>query len=401
MALPNSKSGGRARTVLHLARRDDTSGLFSQMARHLDAGQYRMRLATLEPLDAGLRAAMAAARVPHADFGARSKDLGDYLRIVPRLARYLRRHRVHALHSHFYYPALVGGMAGVLARTPVRVLTRHHADYHARLAGATGLGQGPGRLNRHVLLDRLSTRLYHRVIAISGATARQLLDWERAPEHKVVVVPNGIDFDDVRVSSPERVAELNREFGVGERDVLLVAARLAEEKGVDYFFRALPELRRRADRPFTVLHAGEGPLLESYQRELRALRVDDLVQFLGFRRDLPDLMAASDLLVVPSLSEAFGLVAAEALYLDLPVVATLVGGLPELVEDGVDGLLVPPANSAALAEAVLALLNNPGRRRQMAGAGHEKIAANFGFPKMMRGYEAVYADVARDRGLSR
>jgi len=371
-----------SRTLLHFARHDDTSGLFSQLARRHDREKYRMRVATLEATEPSLRTGVTAAGIPCDAFGARSKSLRDYLRVVPRLTRYLRRNRVDILHTHFYYPALVGGMAGVLARTPLRVMTRHHADYHTRLS--------PGR-NRHVRLDQLVTRLHHRVIAISKFTADHLIEVEGAPPGKIVVIPNGIDFETVRTSSPERVAQLRAEFGGPERAIILVAARLAEEKGVKFALEALPALKAATDRPFVVLSAGAGPLLGEYEALLAGQGTSDLVKFLGFRRDLPDLMAAADVLLVPSLSEAFGLVAAEALYLGTPVVATRVGGLPELVEDGRDGRLIPPGESAAIASTVAELLNAPEELAALRCAGRNKIIERFSFDAMLKGYEALYA----------
>jgi glycosyltransferase involved in cell wall biosynthesis len=115
-----------------------------------------------------------------------------------------------------------------------------------------------------------------------------------------------------------------------------------------------------------------------------------MVTFLGFRKDSPDLIAAADLLILPSLAEAFGLVLTEALYLGTPVVATRVGGIPEIVDDGIDGTLVPPADSRALAQAILELLENPEKRRRVAGAGREKVLKRFRFEDMVRSYEDIY-----------
>jgi len=128
---------------------------------------------------------------------------------------------------------------------------------------------------------------------------------------------------------------------------------------------------------------------------VRALGCEKAVRFLGFRKDSPDLIAAADLVILPSVAEAFGLVLTEALYLGTPVVATRVGGIPEIVDDGVDGILVPAANSAALAEAILGLLNDDDKRMSMAGAGREKVIKRFDFKDMVRSYESTYSQLAR------
>jgi glycosyltransferase involved in cell wall biosynthesis len=122
-----------------------------------------------------------------------------------------------------------------------------------------------------------------------------------------------------------------------------------------------------------------------------------MVNFLGFRKDSPDLIAAADLLILPSLAEAFGLVLTEALYLGTPVVATRVGGIPEIVDDGIDGALVPPGDSKALASAIIELLANPERRQRLAGPGREKVLERFRFEDMVRSYETIYTNIAANQ----
>jgi glycosyltransferase involved in cell wall biosynthesis len=146
-----------------------------------------------------------------------------------------------------------------------------------------------------------------------------------------------------------------------------------------------------------VLLAGAGPFEGSYREEVRALGCDDMVRFLGFRRDIADLMVAADLVVVPSVAEAFGLVLAEALYLGRPVVATRAGGIPEIIDDGIDGVLVEPGDSAALARAIGSMLNDPERCRLMAGRGRERVAARFSFEGMTRAYESLYQSLLEQK----
>jgi glycosyltransferase involved in cell wall biosynthesis len=293
--------------------------------------------------------------------------------------RILRSERVDVLHAHLFEPATVGLSAAALARTPLRVLTRHYSDYHTRI----------GR-NVHVTIDRVCTRLSHRVVAVSQHTADHLLSREAAPACKIRVVLNGIDFDRVQPSGPNARARVRATEGLGDMPALLIAARLHPEKGYEYLLDAMPILRSKITRPFILLVAGGGALEPYYRERVRQLGCQDLVRFLGFRRDLPDLMVASDLVVLPSVAEAFGLVLAEALYLGVPVVASRVGGIPEIVDDGVDGLLVPPADSSALAAALADLLLDPARRARLAGEGRGKVLRRFRFEDMVRAYEALY-----------
>jgi glycosyltransferase involved in cell wall biosynthesis len=260
-------------------------------------------------------------------------------------------------------------------------MTRHYSDYHTRI-----------NKKWHVRLDQLCTRLSQRVIAVSGHTADHLIEVERAPQEKIRVVLNGIDFDRMRVSSPDTRERLRREFGGENEYLLLIVARLHPEKGHQYLFQALPKIKRGASRPVRLLVAGSGTFDMDYRQQVRAIGCEDMVTFLGFRKDSADLIAVADLLVLPSLAEAFGLVLTEALYLGTPVVATRVGGIPEIVDDGIDGALVPSEDSDALARTILELLENQEKRQRLAGAGREKVVTTFRFEDMVLAYEAIYAD---------
>jgi glycosyltransferase involved in cell wall biosynthesis len=337
-----------------------------------------MFFATLNPIEPWLRDYMQSQGVEC--FSCDCTSRVQYPLGVIRLARFLRRKRVDILHTHLFEPSVIGLLAGVLARTLLRVMTRHYSDYHTRIDKKW-----------HLRLDQLCTRLSHAVIAVSQHTADHMVETEHAPRQKIHAVLNGIDFGRAKISGSDAAARIRREFAAEDANLLVIVARLHPEKGHHYLFQALPEVRRNARRPVRLLVvSGTGPFDSAYREEVRALGCEDIVSFLGFRNDAPDLIAAADLLILPSVAEAFGLVLTEALYLGTPVVATRVGGIPEIVDDGPEGILVPPADSQALAGAILALLNDPDRRQRMAGSGREKVLRKFNFENMVRSYEAIY-----------
>jgi len=336
-----------------------------------------MYFATLNPIAPWLRDYMESQGVECFSCDARRRV--EYPIAIIKLARFLRRNQIDILHTHLFEPSVTGLLAGLLTRTPMRVLTRHYSDYHTRI-----------NKKWHVRLDQLCTRLSHRVIAVSQHTADHLIEMEGALPEKVHTVLNGIDFERAKVSGVDAPERIRREFLAEDAHLLLIIARLHPEKGHSYLFQALPEIRRSVHKPVRLIVAGTGPFEAAYREAVRALDCDDIVSFAGFRKDAPDLMAAADLVILPSVAEAFGLVLTEALYLGTPVVATRAGGIPEIVEDGVDGVLVPSSDSGALARAIVDLLNDPNRRRQMAGAGREKILNRFRFEDMVRSYEAIY-----------
>ena len=364
-------------TILHFAQDSDTSGFFPQLARWHDRSRFKMYFATLNPIAPWLRDYMQSQGVECFSCDARRRV--EYPLAMIRLARFLRRNRIDILHTHLFEPSVVGMLAGSLSRTATRVITRHYSDYHTRI-----------NKNWHVRLDQLCTRLSQAAIAVSRHTADHMIEVEGAPREKVHAVLNGIDFDRAKVSGPDARQRVRREFAADESHLLVTIARLHPEKGHHYLFEALGEVRRRVNRPVRLLVAGTGPFDSAYREEVRALGCEDIVSFLGFRKDAPDLIAAADLVILPSVAEAFGLVLTEALYLGTPVVATRVGGIPEIVDDGVDGVLVPPADSCALARAIIDMLNDPDRRRMMAGGGREKVLNKFRFEDMVRSYETIY-----------
>src|SRR5262249_17117148 len=226
--------------VLHFAQDSCTSGFFPQLAKWHDRSRYQMYFATLNPMAPWLRSYMRSQGV--GCFSCECAGRSEYPLGMIRLARHLRRERIAILHTHLFEPSVVGLLAGVMARTGIRVVTRHHSDYHTRI-----------NKKWHVRCDQLCTRLSQAVIAVSKHTGDHLIEVERAPREKVHVVLNGIDFERVRVSSPDARQRIRQEVGAQSDYLLLIVARLHPEKGHHYLFQALPQIRDRASRPVLLL----------------------------------------------------------------------------------------------------------------------------------------------------
>ncbi len=364
--------------VLHFTEDGDTSGYFPSLVRHHDRSRFEMWFGTLRNITPELREVMDAGSVPVVCIGAGGRS--TYAGATWRLHQALRRHRIDILHAHLFDPAIVGLSAAVAAGTPGRVLTRHHSDYHTRI-----------NKRWHVRLDRYCTALAQRVIPVSEETARVMRDEEHAPPGKLRVILNGVDFARITVPSADDIASLRRELDIpAGATVLGLVGRLHPEKGQEHFFRALPKLQASAG-PLHVMLAGRGPAEEAYRRMVADMGLQN-VRFLGFRPDVGRVMAASDIVVLPSVAEAFGLVLVEAMRVGAPVVATRVGGIPEIVQDGRSGLLVPPASPDALADAILRVLREPQLRATLIEGGRAR-AEDFRFERMMRAYEGVYDEL--------
>ena len=364
--------------VVHFAEDSDTSGFFPALAKYHDREKYRMTFATLKPMAPWLETLMRERGVKTFSCGAERRL--QYPLTSLRLTRLLRANGCDIFHAPLFDPSVVGLTAARLARVRTRVLTRHYSNYHTRI-------------NRplHVKLDQWCTALSNHVIAVSNETAEHLVRIEGAPSTKVTAIHNGIDFERVRISGPDSRARVRAELGLDTTFTFLIAGRLHPEKGYEHLFEAVRILKDRSARPFTVLIAGRGPFLEAYQGACASLGIASHVRFLGFRDDLPDLMVASDVFVLPSVAESFGLVLAEALYLGLPVLATRVGGIPEIVDEGVDGCLVEPAQASDLSAAMMSFLDGKIQLLGLGEAAVKKVRLRFDFEKMLRAYESIYS----------
>lgn len=368
------------RSLIHFAEDGDTSGFFPALAKYYDRHKYRMTFATLKPMARWLESFMREHSVE--TFSCNAGGRLSYPLAVVQLARRLRANGCQIFHAHLFEPSVVGLTAARLARVPARVLTRHYSNYHTRIDRRLYVG-----------LDQWCTALSHHVIGVSNETAEHLVRVEGAPAAKVTAIHNGLDFERVRVSGPDARSRVRNELGLGDAFTFLIAARLHPEKGYEHLFEAVHLLKRRNDRPFVLLVAGRGPFLEHYEGLVTSLDIADRVRFLGFRSDLPDLMVASDVFVLASVAEAFGLVLAEALFLGIPVLATRIGGIPEIVDDGVDGRLVAAGDPGELSQLMESFLRGDIRLPGRGETAKKKVRERFDFEKMLKAYEAVYEHV--------
>jgi len=361
-------------TVCHLIDANVDTAYFRGIARLHDRSSFPIVLGSLAPAGP-LQEAMSRLDVPTFALGARSR--GGYPAAVARLVRLLRERHVGVVHAHCFDPTGVGLVAARLAGARF-VFTRHHSDHHIRL----------GR-HWHTRVDAWCARRADHVIAVSQATRDILRDVERVPETRVTVVYNGIE--PFLEAPPEAIEAARRELALGPGPVCLMPARLHEEKGHRFLLDALPGIETTCG-PIQVLFAGDGPHRADIEEEVRRRGLQDRVRFLGRRDDMAVLFGLATVVVLPSLAESFGLVVIEAMSLGKPVVAARTGGIPELIDDGRTGWLVPPADARALAEALTRVLQDPTAADVVARAGR-KNAERFGLERMVRGYEAVYRRV--------
>ena len=280
--------------------------------------------------------------------------------IVVRLAR----HRPRILHTHLVHADVYGQIAGSVARVPLRLSTKH---------GFNEFREG----RWFAIADRSVGSLSHVHIAISQGLAHYLAETEGFDEEEFEIVHYGIAArDGVRPYG-----------GAGPR--LLCIGRLIPIKGHLVLLRAVAQARARV--PGLVLDvAGRGPLEPALKAYARELGLDEAVRFLGYVSPIQRAIEETAIVVVPSLGEGFGMVALEAMERARPVIASAVGGLPEIVADGVTGIVVEPVDAEALAEAIVALAGDLDRAAAMGEAGRERAISEFPPERSAQRIEDLY-----------
>jgi glycosyltransferase involved in cell wall biosynthesis len=360
-------SGGGERLAMEISKRldpDRFEAIHCASRWHPDSQAEAMRAAADELRAAGVRV-----------IGIGRESTAAVWSWAP-LVRLLRRERVDVLHSHKFGSNVWGVVLGGLAGVPAVVAHEHTWSYE-------------GQPLRRFLDRELIARRSDAFVAVSHEDRRRMIEVERIDPQDVVFVPNGIDAlpdgDGARVR-----AELDIEPGA---PVIGAVAVLRPQKALHLLVRAAAELVREHPR-LRVLIAGNGPERETLEALVRELGLEGSVTLLGLRRDVPDLLAALDVAVVSSDFEGTPLAVLEYMDAALPVVATRVGGLPDLIEHGRHGLLVEPGDAGVLAGAIGTLLRDPERARELGAHGRERRRAEFSIDRTVRTLEDMYVELA-------
>jgi sugar transferase (PEP-CTERM/EpsH1 system associated) len=283
---------------------------------------------------------------------------------IRKLAKFLHSIRADVVHTHNSY--LYGTLAAKWAGVPVVVHTRH--------------GQRFGQSRSSRFQFAMASKLIDRVIAVSDDAAELCRVEDGIPARKVARVWNGIDTERFAyrgpVSNPWAIA----------------VARLSPEKDFPTLLRAVPAIVARVP-DFRLRIVGDGPERGRLLAMIGELGLVDSVELVGERSDIPELLAQAGFFVTSSLSEGISLTLLEAMAVGLPIIATRVGGNPEIVRDGFTGRLVPAGNPEALAFAISQFCQHRNRWPDMGRAGRDRVLEHFDIRSMMRSYEAIYEEL--------
>jgi len=300
------------------------------------------------------------------------------------IKKFLKTQKIDIIHSHGYKSNLYAVAASV-GNTVSLVATCHN-----------WLGDDR-KMKLYAHLDKSFLNRFDKVVAVSDSVEKEILE-HNIPFAKVLIIPNGIDLD--RFNSGRKSDTLKREFGIDHKCTIIgTVGRLSEEKGHSHLLHAAEKvLQTYPDVVFLIV--GDGPLREDLQDKALQLaqgRSGNPFLFTGVRNDMEKIYSLMDIFVLPSLTEGLPMVLLEAMAAQKPVVATKVGAVPRVVEDGHSGLLIPPGDVERLAGAIMDLLDSPQRAQHLAQNGYERVRDHFSAKRMGEQYIEVYQDVLSAR----
>lgn len=308
---------------------------------------------------------------------------------VQQLVREVRGYRPTIVHAHLFYATLCVATTRVITRAPKRIVTFHNLGYDSYPINSRG------RRVRHAIDRVATTRGFDGWIGVSDAVSRHYTSWLGLPD--VWTIRNAVDAETLRRQARENAGAEKRLLHAEAADGTIVCiGRFRREKGHRVLVAAVDRLRREGISP-VVVFAGEGPLEREVAADVHARGLASNFRFLGHLSHvrLAGVIAAADLVVAPSLHEGLGVAIAESLAVGKPVIASRVGGIPELIRDGETGLLCPPGDAHALARRIRELLQDREQARRLGAAGAISIESLCGLENVVRAHERLFAAVER------
>jgi glycosyltransferase involved in cell wall biosynthesis len=392
--------------VLQMVRNLDIGGaqqVVVTLAKYLAAEGHRPVVCSFR--DGPLRSDLEALGIPVVLVRGRRRSVlalhevvRGTLRIRRALIEIVQRHRIDVVQTHLLRS--LDFLVATLPRRggrPVVYWTFHNYNFTLRpehVADHQWLLR-PKRLAYRWLYRWLSGRV-DGLIAVSDEVRSAILDEIGAVDDRVVVIPNGVDVE--RHHRPVDTAAVRAELGFAPDDVVLVmVGTFKRQKGHSHLIEALSRLRG-SHPELRILLVGDGPLRAEVQDAAHRARLDGMVRFLGSRRDIPRILAASDCFVLPSLWEGLPIALLEAMASGLPCIATEVSGTEQVVVDDVTGMLIPPGDPFALAKAMEQMVADPERARRMGAAGRQRIETLFSARKQTRDHVDRFVDDLRTAG---
>jgi glycosyltransferase involved in cell wall biosynthesis len=325
------------------------------------------------------------ARVIHVPIARSACPARDFISLV-RLYRLIKKEKFDLVHTCTTKAGFIGRLAARLAGVPV--------IFHSMLEPPHNSARNPLLKTLYVWMERLAALWADHLFTTTTPNLKEILDRKIAPREKVTMIPEGLvmeRYENVAVD----VEEKRREMGVPPGGIfILTVGRLETVKGYEYLIEAAPGILREFPQAHFVC-VGKGKLKESLERKARSLKVGERVRFVGFRDDLPQLYRSCDVFLLPSLWEGQGVASMEAMALKKPVIASGVGGVLDVIEDGISGILILPKDPAAIERAVTGLLTDPQKAERLGQAAYGRMRDHFDDALFNRQRLGVYREIIK------
>lgn len=304
------------------------------------------------------------------------------LKVLFKLYRLFRREKPDIVHTHTAKAGFVARLAAWLAAVPIIVHTFHGHVFHSYF--------GPLKTRLFIFIEQVLAHLTDRIITISQLQRQEILEYGIASSDKILIISLGFDLEPFLTNDCWR-GQLRAEFGFAERIKLVgIVARLTGVKNHELFLEAAALVHKRCES-VQFLIVGDGELRTDLEQQAERLGLNGVVSFLGWRQDLPAIYADLDLVVLTSRNEGTPVTLIEAQASGCPVVATKVGGVPDIILDGETGYLVPPNDAHALAETMLQALSDDSQK--LGQAGRQLVKEKFSVSRLVHDIETLYNDL--------
>ena len=311
---------------------------------------------------------------------------------VCNLSRFLKKNRYHIIHTHNSKAGFIGRLAGKLSKTPIIVHTVHGFAFHDQ--------ETKWKQCLILNLERLAARWCDIMIFIS----QPLMDWALqdhvvTEKEKIIKIYSGIELEKFQPATDKERFRFRAKWGIRNDDAVIgMISKLWEGKGHILLIQAFETVLNRFPNVKLIV-AGEGYLEAKLRNLVSSKGLDNHIVFTGFLENVREILACVDVAVLPSYFEGMGRVLLEAMAMKKPVVGTRVGGIPDLIEDGVNGYLIEPGNETQLKEAILKILTGKELAKQFGANGRRKIQSRYSAAYMVEAIETVYRRLLNEKGF--
>ena len=391
--------------VIHVITRFDKGGSAENTfitVRDLDKARYDVILVKgasppgnpEDPEAAAIQANMTAAREHQVRLiGLRHlvRNLKPFSDIIAffSLLNIIWREKPHIVHTHTSKAGILGRWAAWFCRVPIIVHTPHGHVFWGYFS--------PWQTRLFILFERWTARITNAIVTLTPQEKEDHFRFRIAPEEKFAVIHSGVDLRTFRAGLYQPL-ETKALLGISPgMTVVGTVGRLTAVKGQEVLIRAASELIRQGEKIFLVL-LGDGELRRDLEELRLRLDIAEYVRFLGWRPDVARIMAVCDIFCLPSRNEGMGKVLVEAMAMGKPIIASSIGGIPDIVRSGENGILVPVGDAAAWAEAIARLCRDPEKRRRMGDAGMQ-MAPRYSSEEMIKRIDQLYGKLLNENNV--